>query len=575
MRPHTTASSAAGSLRCLPGIERRPKEDAGPPPDVWRDSLTEPRSEPETRLAAAEGEQVADAVRSLIDEQGLAPGEVMVLARRRTVLGHVARALARLGVPHVLAEPLWLHQSPEALDLVALLDVLASPGHDLSLARALRSPLFGAGDDDLMWLARAARSAALPWCRALLEARDLPSAPLLRAQELLHRWMLAAAQLPPHDLLDRVVHEGDLLGRLAAAVPAARRLSACHAVQALLAAALDQDGGRYSTVYGFVRQVRAGRVRAPGAAPAQAVQLLTVHGAKGLEARAVVMADCDPAPRPLERAQVLVDWPVHDPVPRRVAFVHAAALPPSLAEAWDEHIRAQEREEINGLYVAMTRAREWLVLSRTEPHRAPPQRSWWARVQPHAECWTPPPAAALDRQAAVLVPVAPRWHQTAPPVAAPAAEDARAARLGQAVHRVLEWAAGAAPPADLDGLAVAAALAFGLPGAQAGAVRKMAAAVLGSPQCAPFFGGPGLIWAGNEVPVSWGGQSLRIDRLVALARDGRTTWWVLDYKLQTHADELARYRGQLQGYVDAVRALQPGDTVHGAFISSQGTVVAL
>ena len=589
-RAHTTSSAASGQLRCLPGVARPPKIAAGARPDTWRDSLTEPRTEPETRLLAEEAKQVASAVAALIAEQGLLPGEIMVLARRRIVLAAVAQALARLNVPHVVAEPLLLHESPEALDLVALLDVLVSPGHDLALARALRSPIFSAADDDLLWLSQAAAAARSHWCGALLKANTLPSAALQRAQGLLRSWAPLARTLPPHDLLDRIVHEAEVLPRLATAVPPARRVVAEHAVHALLAATLDQDGGRFSTVYGFVRQVRAGRVRAPGAAPAAAVQLLTVHGAKGLEARAVVVADADPAPRPSERALLLVDWPVERSAPRCVAFIRSAAdPPPSLADAWALQLQAQAREEINGLYVAMTRAREWLVFSRTEPRSQGGTRSWWARVHAQATPWSPDGVEPAAAAAEVLVPLSPQWLDRAGPVQAETAVDARAARIGQAVHRVLEWAARDPACANLQALSVAAAAAFGLPiGATATAtapapatsgaaatVQHSATAVLRSPACARFFSGSALRWAGNEVPVPWLGQSLRIDRLVALEEGGQTTWWVLDYKLRSDPGSVEPYRQQLQAYVAAVQALQPADSVRGAFITGLGELVTL
>ena len=601
-RAHTTSSTASGALRCLPGVVRPPKMGAAAHSETWRDSLTEPRTEPETRLLAQEAEQVAGAVATLIAEQGLAPGEIMVLARRRVVLAAVAQALARLNVPHVVAEPLWLHESPEAQDLVALLDVLGSPGHDLSLARALRSPVFGVSDDDLLWLSQAAAAegkgagdgagdgagkgtgAGGRWRGALLAAATPPSAALQRAQALLRRWTPLAAALPPHDLLDRIVHEADVLQRLAAAVPPARRAAAEHAVQALLAATLDQDGGRFSTVYGFVRQVRAGRVRAPGVAPAAAVQLLTVHGAKGLEARAVVVADADPAPRPPDRALLLVDWPVERSAPRGVAFIASGAEPPpSVADAWALELQAQAREQLNSLYVAMTRAREWLVFSRTEPRTQGAARSWWARVQPQSADWLPnwpdPAVPGADVQVAVTV----RWAGATAPPSKRAADDVRAARLGQAVHRVLEWAAH--DPAavdratDLPALSVAAAAAFGLPASAAAAVQHSASAVLNSAACARFFSSPALRWAGNEVPVPGQahaqGQSLRIDRLVALEEGGQTTWWVLDYKLGSDPGAVEPYRQQLQAYVTAVQALQPADGVQGAFITGKGELVLL
>ena len=581
-RPHTTASDAVGTVRRLPGVARPARAARWVAGSVWRDSLTQPRQEPELRLKAAEAAQVATAVAALLTQHGLQPGEIMVLARRRSTLALVADALAAEGVPHVLAEPLALRTSPEALDLTAVLDVLASPGHDLSLARALKSPIFGADDTDLLWLAPAGRGA---WRGALLGAGDPPSPSLQRAQALLSRWLEVADVLPPHDLLERIVHEGDVRARLAAAVRPARLAGALHAVQALLGAALSHQGGRFASLYGFVRELRGGRVSAKAAAPAAAVQLLTVHGAKGLEARAVIVADADPEPRPPGRATLLVDWRVEEAAPRRVAFLRSESrVPFSLRGLFDDEAAAREREELNGLYVAMTRAREWLVFSRTAS-RGRGGRSWWARVERQADRWTPvAQAAALtsaDPPAAARVPVLPALIR--PAVLAPgissAPGDAAAARLGQAVHRVLEWCGrpGAAD-VDLQAASQAAAAEAGLGAAAAPSVHKLAAQILGSTACAPFFSGPALRWAGNEVPVAAQGQTLRIDRLVALREgDGgqATTWWVLDYKLHSTPTDRPADRAQLERYVAAIQALQPGDAVRGAFITGRGELIVL
>jgi ATP-dependent helicase/nuclease subunit A len=580
-RAHSTGSGAPGAVFRLPGVPRAAASRGAAPPRVWRDSLTVPRDEPELHRRAEEAGQVASAVAALMAEHGLAPGEIMVLARQRAALARVADALALQGVPHVVAEPLLLHESPEALDLAAVLDVLASPGHDLSLARALRSPLFGASDDDLLWLARAARGGA-GWLAALRAAAQPLSPALARAQGLLARWAGVAAALPPHDLLDRIVAEGDLTARLAAAVPPARRAAALQAVDALLAAALAQQGGRFASVYGFVREMRAGRLRASAGAPAAAVQLLTVHGAKGLEARAVIVVDADPEPRPLQRAVVLVDWPVDEAAPASVAFLRSEAqLPPSLAGLWAVEAQAAQREEINALYVAMSRAREWLVFSRTEPWRDSPGRAWWARIEGLAQPWVgAAPARAADALAAAAwVPVLPPVTlQAQPPRTAQAApaHDAAAARLGQAVHRLLQWAGRPGAPLAKDEMpaaAAAAAAAFALPASAARRVQVLAEQVLHSPACARFFAGPALRWAGNEVPVAACGEALRIDRLVLLDEGAGPCWWVLDYKLQHDPAQVAVYREQLAGYVQAVRALQPGDAVSGAFITAQGEVI--
>jgi ATP-dependent helicase/nuclease subunit A len=319
----------------------------------------------------------------------------------------------------------------------------------------------------------------------------------------------------------------------------------------------------------------------------------------------VVVADADPEARPPGRGVVLVEWAVEDAAPSRFVFLHSESrIPKSLEGLWKRETEAAAREELNGLYVAMTRAREWLVFSRTQPHRAAIGRSWWDRFGACAERWTPDamgvptgPAAedAVDGAASAAadvspaptlslaqVPVLPTLHWQAQPVPPKVAADVAAARLGQAVHRVLEWAGRPGlPPGALDLAAAsrAAAAEFSLPPAAALRVPQIAGLILASPACARFFGGAALRWAGTEVPVASQGASLRIDRLVALAEAGpggegvRLTWWVLDYKLHGTPAELPAYREQLQRYVAAMQALQPGDAVRGAFITGRGEVV--
>jgi len=180
---------------------------------------------------------------------------------------------------------------------------------------------------------------------------------------------------------------------------------------------------------------------------------------------------------------------------------------------------------------------------------------------------------------AARVPVLPRLTWQALPVVEVPVADATAARLGQAVHRVLEWAGqpGLQSDVDLEAAAQAAATTFALGKEGPARVRQIVARILGSADCARFFRGPSLHWAGNEVPVAWHGEALRIDRLVALADrpGGPKTWWVLDYKLNGTPAELAEYRLQMQRYVDAVSALQPGESVRGAFITGGGELVEL
>ena len=575
-RAHTTEVAAVsdGGLFALSRVMRPAKPAIDEHIEAaWRDSLATPRLEADEVLREQEAQQVAQAVHQLIAQQRTAPGDILLLCRKRESLRLVAQALAALHLPFAAAEDFMLLDAAEVRDLVALLDVLASPQHKLSLARALRSPIFDASDDDLIAIAQAAAPHG-DWWRALA-SMSAPSPALQRARDLLQRWQAAAQQLPPHDLLDLIVADGEVRERVAAAVPPQRRVAALGAIDALLGQALTLDGARYATPYNFVRALKRRAIKIPAALQPDAVQLLTIHGAKGLEARIVFVMDSDPETKHAETATVLVDWPVESEHPTRCAFVYAEShCPPSLAGVLERELAARRREELNGLYVAMSRARERLVFSATEPHRALGGPSWWQRVAPHAQPWMPAAAGAFDGTSVastVSLRCLPPWSGIPQHRAKSVTSDDNASRLGKAVHRVLEWAAAPGRPAiDLDALATAAAHEFSVDAAEA---ARIAARIWSSPSCARFFDSTALRWSGNEVPVVDAGDVLRIDRLVAVDEAGMPTWWVLDYKLQHAPQALAAYREQMLRYRAAVQVLQPGERVRCAFITGAGEVI--
>ena len=153
------------------------------------------------------------------------------------------------------------------------------------------------------------------------------------------------------------------------------------------------------------------------------------------------------------------------------------------------------------------------------------------------------------------------------------ADDPVSARLGQALHRWLEWASLGRPLADPAQAAVQAGAEFGCTAEQSAEVLRLGQCILHSPGLKPFFDPEALAWAGNEVPVAIDGQSGRIDRLVQLRADA--CWWVLDFKLNHRPQALPELRQQLAQYAAAVAAQQPGATVRAAFISAEGKLLEL
>ncbi|MES2949915.1 MAG: UvrD-helicase domain-containing protein [Pseudomonadota bacterium] len=622
-RAHSTESQEAGAIFKLPRIARALEEGTAmdDPVSAWRDSLTTPRLIAEETRKTLECRQAARWLAQQLHAGVLRPQHIMVLARKRERLGLMQAELAALRIPAQQPEKNELADMPEVQDLVGLLDALVSPAHDLSLARALKSPLFGVSDDDLVQLVlrqralqAAARSQAqaslfddadapaaapvrLSWYQVLQQASGLPPA-LAPLGAVLALWKSWVDTLPPHDALSAIFHDGDVLARFAAATPANQREAVLANLRALLSAALQIDGGRYVTAYALVRALRAGGIRAPVRADAQAVRLLTVHGAKGLEAPLVLLLDTDGEALKAQTMGVLVDWPGEAAYPQRFVYLASESKPPAcVADVLAVEQAARRREELNALYVALTRTQRTLVLSSLEPHIGNPA-SWWQRLQAHADDapWQGTGAVVASSESveegSFTLPVLPNMplalvklaHIATDFVATDAPQevgDSLDSRIGQAMHRLLERFAplhGAAnkAPAWPDALLSSVALEFDLDATQFASARAMAIRILQG-EGAWAWDTAQLAWQGNEVALVHQGRLLRLDRLVQRkgSADDEGQWWVLDYKSSAQPQLQPELCAQLLEYQAAVAKAQAGQSVRAAFLTAFGTLIEL
>ncbi|MDB5778625.1 MAG: helicase/exodeoxyribonuclease subunit [Polaromonas sp.] len=574
-RDHSTDSSKAGATGCLPAIPRMKADADAPAQTGWRDSLSTPRELPEETLRTLEARQAAAWISRQI-ASGLNPSDVMVLSRKRAGLLPVQEALRALHIPAQIGEKTDLIDCCEVLDMVALLDVLVSPQNDLSLARALRSPLFGLADASLVQIALLQREHQQPWYE-LLQKTELLAPELQGLAAILNRWKGWLDSLPPHDALQGIYDDGDVLARFAAAAPATRRLAVLANLRALLGVALGRDGGRYATPYGLVRALKAGGLLAPVAANDAAVRLLTIHGAKGLEAEAVLLLDTDTAERNADSMAVLIDWPGEATEPRKLVFLVSEARPPACAqEALAAEQAARKREELNALYVAMTRARHTLAISSIEPHR-PTTDSWWQRMQallPPLSDASPASVNGSGEAASLFylpeLAVLPETLSPRPPTDAVEDEDPAHARIGKAMHRLLEW--GGPSSAEHVG---AVAREFRLSPAQAAKACALAQCIIRG-DGAWAWHDDRLAWQGNEVDLVFQGQALRLDRLVKRRDAGHEgQWWVLDYKSAPEPELQPELIVKMRIYRAAVQRIYPGAPVKAAFLTGLGTVVEL
>jgi len=589
-RPHTTGSIEGGRVLKLPPIARAAdaSSDEAATEAVWRDSLSTPREIPEETLRTLEARQAAQWISQHMAAANLKASDVMVLSRKRAGLLPLQMELRKLGIAGQIGEKTALIDCCEVQDLVALFDVLVSPQHDLSLARVLKSPLFGLGDEAFVQLALAQQITPVSWFD-LLQKEELTTLDGRALQPILAKWRRWIDQRPPHDALQAIYTDGDVLARFAAAAPVNQRDAVLANLSALLGVALQMGGGRYATPYAFVRALKAGGVLAPATVNAQAVRLLTIHGAKGLEAHTVLLIDTDTPERNADTMGVLIDWPGEAAWPRKFVFLASESKPPACAMPALEAERVErKREELNALYVALTRARHTLAISSIAPYRAA-ERSWWQRlatlaadlpateaVGSFASRETPAAVEALTFYMKEL-PLAPVQYvstaiksvvnQSPESDAQDADSDALSARIGKAMHRLLEWGNTSASNA------MACAREFALSPAQGAQAAAMAERILQG-EGAWAWDAEQLAWQGNEIELMYQGQLLRLDRLVQCKGvDNAGPWWVLDYKSAESPQSQPVLMEKMRAYQAAVQAIYPSELVKCAFLTAHGALI--
>ena len=596
--PAPENSGRAGAVRCVVVETERAEVDseAG-----LRNPLTTPLAEAEDRAVHLEAEQFARVLKeevlgrwAIAGKEGshaARPGDVMALVRRRTHLQVYERALEAVGIPFITSRRGGLLHALEAQDVIALLETLGMPHADLKLAQVLKSPIFGCSDDELLAVfgANPARAQPAPaphgatashgWDRLveLSAAPDCP-APLLRAAQLLASWRSLGGRLPAHDLLDRIFFEGDVEARYAAAVPPALRPQVAANLRAFMQLALTQDAGRYPTLAGFIRELK-NRVDDADAAPDEgiaaagenAVRLLTIHGAKGLEAPVVwVLGGSDHVRG--DSYAVLAPWPPESAVPLHFSLFGRKEDRGSFRAGWfDGEEQLAARESVNLLYVALTRAEQALIVSGDGRKNA-----WLSRL---AEAWREsshpadlPLAGAAESPPAPVPP--PPIHAPAIGLRALPAPRTEAGAAGEFFHACLEHHAPPGVPRDL--AAVAARL--GLREETRAAIEAEARALVATAGLRRFFDPAHYLRARNELELlDDRGQLQRLDRVVEFVDEV----WILDYKTgaldaRLKPEELlARHRPQLVRYADAVAQLWPHKEVRTALLLGDGRLLSL
>jgi ATP-dependent helicase/nuclease subunit A len=399
-------------------------------PDVEWDDPIDRRSDHHhtVRLARAVAEEIERMVKARLpighknDRRAIGYGDILILVQRRSALFHeLIAAIKARNLPIAGADRMRLAAELAVKDLTALLSFLATPEDSLSLAAVLRSPLLGWTEDALHKLAHGRRSRFL-W-RALQERSEEFPETVALLQDLRDR----ADFLRPYDLLERVLIRHDGRRRFLARMGG----EAEDGIDAMLAQALAFERMEVPSLTGFVGWLQADDVqikRDPGSAGDQ-IRVMSVHGAKGLEAPVVFLPDT--AMRQSNNLAPKLFTPEGGPV----CWGGSKDESPAILHPEYEAEKEREAEERNRLlYVAMTRAESWLIVCAAGEVEKGQSTGWYPHVAEAVRALGPAPVDTPTGQGMRLesgdwTPVAgdapatkapaplPGWIRTRPPAA--------------------------------------------------------------------------------------------------------------------------------------------------------------
>ncbi|MFX0542340.1 double-strand break repair helicase AddA [Roseovarius sp. S4756] len=320
--------------------------------------------------------QIADTIARMIAEQQPIPGgdgtravqagDFLILVQSRSDIFHeIISACKTRGLPIAGADRMKVAAELAVKDLAAILSFLSTPEDDLSLAVALRSPLLGWDEAELYGLAQG-RGRKYLWEVLRDRAENFPD-----TMTVLNDLRDHADFLRPYDLIERILTRHDGRRRMLARLgPEAE-----DGIDALLSQALAYEQKAVDSLTGFLVWLETDdlEIKRQMDAAGDLIRVMTVHGAKGLEAPIVILPETGKRKNDV-RAQLL------DVGGAPVWRAKSGVMPDAQSTVLDRIKGAQAAERDRLLYVAMTRAEKWLIVaSAKEP--GDKGDSWYEKIR--------------------------------------------------------------------------------------------------------------------------------------------------------------------------------------------------
>ncbi len=360
------------------------EEDEKDPWDAPLDYVS--TASPRVKLA----HKIAATIKGWIDKEPLTPrgrtvraGDILILVRRRNnFVDAMVEALKERDVPVAGIDRMRLSQQLAIMDLLALARFVLLPQDDLNLAVVLKGPLFGLGEDDLFELAHKRKSSL--W-------RALATSGFAEIHNQLTALLLRADKVPPYEFFAQILNADNGRHKFVKRLG----LEANDPIDEFLSLSLDYEKTGTPSLQGFVAWFGASDVDAKRDMEhgRNEVRIMTVHGAKGLEANIVILPDtCHQVPDNTKRASILTTEFTEEGGQIQELLIWRANKSfqnNTVKQCLDDIQRAEMAEYNRLLYVAMTRARDRLYIAGYESKRASSPSSWYHLVsqalKPHAD----------------------------------------------------------------------------------------------------------------------------------------------------------------------------------------------
>ena len=374
LRHHAFRAGQAGLVEVWPPVGPEEADAADWSPPVRRRAALAP----EQRLANL----IAQTVKGWIGREHLParnrpvrPGDIMILLRRRgRFMETLVRALKAAHVPVAGVDRMALTEQLAVMDLMALGRFLLLPEDDLTLAVVLKGPFVGFDDDDLFALCHGRGPLSL-WRRLSEEAGR--SSRYAAARDWLGERLARTDYAPPFELLAGVLTDEARDGRSGWQCLSERLgPEAEDPVDEFLAQALAYERMHPPSLQGFLHWLGAGATeikRDPEQGDRDEVRVMTVHGAKGLQAPIVMMPDTMAKPRTGSEILWTEGAPLWPPTQSQANELCRTLREQAKRRDADEHRRL--------LYVAMTRAEDRLYVCGWRGERKPPDDCWYNLVR--------------------------------------------------------------------------------------------------------------------------------------------------------------------------------------------------